>query len=158
MSTTLLRFADETGRATADLRFEPILVLSFEGAPSSDIVTKVFTAYGDFLAQRGQHERFVTIIDSSAIDSVTASTRRAAAQELSRLRTQLQRQVLKHYAVFASPFVRGAVTAVNWLTGPTLTGLDSFTAAWNLACADLEAAGVKAPTTTEASYKASLLR
>jgi hypothetical protein len=134
--------------ATLDARALPLLMASWLGAATAELVDQYFDAQLQIMQEidsRGEHCVLLTMADQAGRPSAVARQRIVdRTQAISEL---IQRVIVANAIVVTNPLVRGAMTAIGWLD-PKLRGvpyLGSRDAGFEWAKAELARHGLPAP-------------
>jgi hypothetical protein len=113
----VFRLSREGSEASFDARFAPIYVTQFRGRiqlESAEWLDKVASPI--FARALSEGKPAFYIVDARGMQSPPATVRRYWADSIERNRAQLS-QMLGTIVVVDNAILRGALTAINWLTG-----------------------------------------
>lgn len=114
------------GFLVLDDRYAPLLVSTFVGKAdleSTKWYSGVYTATVRREASKGR--KVISINDASRAERPTADARKGWAEMADRSPVDVQNAVIASYVVLDNPLLRGAVTAIGWMTDK-VRGLESF--------------------------------
>jgi hypothetical protein len=114
------------GFLVLDDRYAPLLVSTFVGRAdlaSTKWYGEVYTASVRRQASKGR--KVISINDATRAERPTPDARKGWAEMADRSPADVQDAVLASYVVLDNPLLRGAVTAIGWMTDK-VRGLESF--------------------------------
>lgn len=149
---------DQDCTALIDQRFERVVIVSFCGAVSEKLLREFVAWYrGHILSCRAGAE-FVMINDPSRVSRHLPGNRKVAADELKKLGPLMERYSLENILIVDNALLRGALTALGWLTGTKKVGtpVKDMPEAIATALRALTRVGLPVPAGLDASYQAPL--
>lgn len=155
MRGTVVTVSDETTAAVIDFRHFPVVVTTFWGASTEKLMREYFSAMNRFHATLQPGERYVGVADGSESKRPDAVARKVIAELTDANQEEIKSWCIESYTVVTSGLVRGAVTAIQWLTQKKwdLELVPSMDEAFDKARATLEGAGLPWPESLDpASY------
>jgi hypothetical protein len=112
----IIRHVDGAGEFVVDTRQLPLLITSWFGAPTVALVERYAQWFDSFVElSRLAGRRFVILDDTSLAERPTPSVR----GQLSKLACPTD-VVIDRVVVVQARAIRGAVTALSWITGKTI--------------------------------------
>jgi hypothetical protein len=139
--SAIIRHVDGACEIATDSRHLPLLITSWFGSPTLTLVERHAQWLGEFIeASRSAGGRFVILDDASQAERPTPSVR----GRLSKLECPPD-VVIDRVVVVAAPAIRGAVTALSWITGKTIRTVGSAEDGLRECLERLDRAGVTRP-------------
>jgi hypothetical protein len=108
---------DQGGSVLIDERFDPLIVASFYGVITPKLITEFSGWFRGYLMALRPHTKFVMINDPRGVPSHSPVIRKIAVEEMKKLRAMIELHSLENIMIIDNTLLRGAITALNWLTG-----------------------------------------
>jgi hypothetical protein len=117
MPTDYFQARDGEGGVVGDARHFPVLIATWFGEPTERLVRRYF-AWSDEVASEAyeRRERYVIIADNTKARRPQPQTRALIATLIDAGPAAKTDRIVESFAVFDSALVRGAVTAMQWLS------------------------------------------
>jgi hypothetical protein len=142
------RIRDGASSVVIDVRPWPVVIATWFGEPTEDLVRKYFAEHATLLDRaRRKEQRIVLVTDTFATQRPSAKARKLIADLTSAQPDDISKLTLGSFIVIESVLIRGAVTALRWIL-PRLAeseSVDSIGAAFERAAALLDARGIPQP-------------
>lgn len=145
---TLFELSESDSSATLDARALPLLIATWRGSASVDLVDQYFDAQLEVMQEldsRGERCVLLTMADQAGRPSALA--RQRIVDRTQSVREMIERVIVGNAIVITNPLIRGAMTAIGWLD-PSLRGVPyhpSREAGFEWAKAELTRQGLPAP-------------
>lgn len=149
--------ADPGGSIVLDDRYEPILIATWFGAPGAESIRRFFAWNDAVLARARLRGGYVLITDSNEAKRPAPLERRLISELTAAMPEDATALNVGNYVVLNNPLIRGALTAMQWLSPSpwAITTVASCAEAITRSLADLEQAKLSAPSgLVAADYKA----
>jgi hypothetical protein len=139
--SAIIHHVDGASEITVDSRHLPLLITSWFGSPTVTLIERHAQWFEDFIeTSRIAGGRFVILDDATRAERPSPSVR----GRLSKLECPAD-VVIDRVVVVAAPAIRGAVTALSWITGKTIRTVNSTDDGLRECLERLDRAGVTRP-------------
>lgn len=148
MPEGLTHLVDRKGSIVIDSRFLPILFVTFRGGSTEGLIRDYFKKLEALHRRLGPDARYVSITDAREASHPPAAVRKLVADLTEAHRDVWSRLVLRSLTVIDSAVIRGAFTAIEWISRRPfdIQMVASVSAALDEAARVLDEAGLPWPT------------
>ena len=135
------------GSITLDGRYHPVAIATWDGQADEASIRKFFEWNAEVVRMAADAGGYILITDATTAKRPPPNSRRLIAELTNAIDESANQLSLANYVVLTNPLVRGALTAIQWISAQPgdITYVDTCDEAIKRSIETLKAAGMPVP-------------